>query len=148
MSFFPKVLICSQTVWPWETKTLGAVPLLCPHPEQADCTWVQDSHGAPQHGRSPLPTTYHIHVFDHLGETGVLLVGHNYLRLHLLASTFNDHLGLIHLKQVDPLQVPQAPEQDLKHTKLLVCSRCARRSPAVQPCLQVPTHSAQTPREA
>lgn len=112
---------------------------------------VQDGHGAPWHGRTPLPT-HHVHVFDQLSEVGVLFVGHDHLRLHLLASTFNDHLGLIHLKQVHPLQVPQAPEQDLKHnTRPLGCLRHTSYGtatpPATAPGAATPSPAGLRPQE-
>lgn len=59
-------------------------------------------------------TKYHFKPLDKGAEVGVFLVVGNEGRLHSLSGTFDVHARPIHLGQVHPLQVPQAPEQNLR----------------------------------
>ena len=56
---------------------------------------------------------YHFKPLDKRAEVGVLLVVGDEGRLHSLSGAFNVHTRPIHLGQIHPLQVPQAPEQNL-----------------------------------
>jgi len=57
---------------------------------------------------------YHFKPLDQSAEVGVFLVVSNEGRLNSLSCTFNVHTRPIHLGEIHPLQVSQAPEQDLK----------------------------------
>lgn len=57
---------------------------------------------------------YHFKPLDKCAEVGVFLVVGDEGRLYSLSGTFNVHTRPIHLGQIHPLQVPQAPEQNLR----------------------------------
>ena len=57
--------------------------------------------------------SHHMEVSDDLLEVGCDFVVLHLLRLQTVARTLYPHLGPLHLKQVHPAQVPQAPEQHL-----------------------------------
>lgn len=62
---------------------------------------------------------YHFKPLDKGAEIRVFLVVGDESRLHSLPGAFNVHTGPIHLGQIHPLQVPQAPEQNLEGRHLL-----------------------------
>lgn len=67
-------------------------------------------------------TQYHFEPLDKSAEVGVLFVVGDEGRLNALPCTLNVHTRPIHLGQVHPLQVPQAPEQNLQRSKMYMLS--------------------------
>lgn len=61
---------------------------------------------------------YHFKRLDKSAEVGVFLVVGDEGRLYSPSGAFNVHTRAIHLSQIHPLQVPQAPEQNLMDRKV------------------------------
>ena len=57
--------------------------------------------------------TYNFKPLDKGAEVGIFLVVGDEGRLHSLAGTFDVHTRPVHLSEIHPLQVSQAPEQHL-----------------------------------
>lgn len=76
--------------------------------------WLHRLH--PPHSALPIHAqarTHHFKPLDEGVEVGVLLIIMDQGRLHPLPCTLDVHSRPVHLGQVHPLQVPQAPEQHL-----------------------------------
>lgn len=74
---------------------------------------------------------YHFKPLDKGAEVGVFPVVGDEGRLDSLSGTFNVHTRPIHLGQIHPLQVPQAPEQNLRDSFKSLFIKCTTITEAV-----------------